>query len=252
VFECLLFFLRHYRGPCAVQFLCTRIAQSNSCAQIQNVRNATPTNSGDTQIVFLADPTSSPEDWESDFDFDAPLFPTQTHRQGPDKDGPISNTTATSTVLSNTERRELEKLLSTLPDLSFDESLLEELDNHKDLSRKGGGAGVGKDKLALKDLLRDIHASSKLFDRHIELLALSTKEGGGSAVCGAETSKRSQSISCSVGGGGVGKGGDEGGLCRRRLSLPTAPNERVLLLEQELAEAVADKNHEAEVRTALY
>lgn len=208
-----------------------------------------------TQIVCLADPTSSPEDWESDFDFDAPLFPTQTHRQGPDKDGhlcPISNTTATSTVLSNTERRELEKLLSTLPDLSFDESLLEELDNHKDLSRKGGGAGVGKDKLALKDLLRDIHASSKLFDRHIELLALSTKEGGGSAVCGAETSKRSQSISCSVGGGGVGKGGDEGGLCRRRLSLPTAPNERVLLLEQELAEAVADKNHEAEVRAALY
>lgn len=202
-------------------------------------------------IFLIADPTSSPEDWESDFDFDAPLFPTQTHRQGPDKD-PISNTTATSTVLSNTERRELEKLLSTLPDLSFDESLLEELDNHKDLSRKGGGAGVGKDKLALKDLLRDIHASSKLFDRHIELLALSTKEGGGSAVCGAETSKRSQSISCSVGGGGVGKGGDEGGLCRRRLSLPTAPNERVLLLEQELAEAVADKNHEAEVRTALY
>ena len=121
-----------------------------------------------TSIPARAD-TTCPEDWEADFYFDAPagetsrpLFPTQPHnRSGAmagGRDGSSTNSGVPGPAISITERRELEKLLSTLPDLFFDEQMLEE-----------PHARDAKEKLALKDLIRDIQASSRSLDVNVEL-----------------------------------------------------------------------------------
>jgi hypothetical protein len=189
--------------------------------------------------VPSTDPISSPEDWEEDFDFDAPavastkaLFPIPQSRAG--KPAPMTSNSVPSAALSTSERRELEKLLSTLPDWTFDESMLDSNNSKTD----------GRDKFDFKDLLRDIHATSKSFDRHIDQLALAAKAQDRTDAIEHPPGARESSTE------GVGGVGGASGY-RHRESQPLSGKELLQTLEQQLVAAVADKDVKGEVAACL-
>jgi hypothetical protein len=98
---------------------------------------------GATLVGLRADPGSSPEDWESDFDFDSStsiLPPPAATRSGNDPSPSGSSPRAAITV---SERRDLEELLKTLPAYP----------NLPQKSQLQNVPTVGK--LGIKDLLRE-------------------------------------------------------------------------------------------------
>ena len=194
-----------------------------------------------------ADPTSSPENWESDFDFDAPagafpmaLFPQQSHGRGASvggvkNDGPAGKKSAAGhTAISSTERRELEKLLGSLPELAFDDHLAcsllsgERQHDSRGASSLAGAANHPKSKLALKDLIRDVavcaNISGQLKDRiHAGVLARGSGSGRRGEKAGA-------------GRGGAGK---------------MSSKEKVQALKQELASAEGEQHMQRQVSVCL-
>ena len=115
-------------------------------------------NCGATLVGLRADPTSSPEDWESDFDFDSTttiLPPPATRGAGLDPSPAAGSSPRVAITVS--ERRDLEELLKTLPTYSqFSEKLATSslLQNLPAIS-----------KLGIKDLLREMqHTASFLSD----------------------------------------------------------------------------------------
>eukprot|EP00961_Rhodomonas_salina_P265811 3592801-Rhodomonas_salina.2 len=115
-----------------------------------------PESTKPTLVGLCADPASSPEDWESDFDFDAPagessnpisltIHPTSAKSKQRSRD--LAPPKQAKTCISTAERRELEELHNTLPVLPFDPDSIE-----CDTPRGH--------KLTVKDLLRDIQSAS--------------------------------------------------------------------------------------------
>lgn len=103
---------------------------------------------GATLVGLRADPGSSPEDWESDFDFDSStsiLPPPAATRSGIDSTPAGSSPRAAVTV---SERRDLEELLKTLP-------------SYPNLSQKSLLQNLPLiSKLGIKDLLREAQQTS--------------------------------------------------------------------------------------------
>ena len=130
-------------------------------------------NCGATLVGLRADPGTSPEDWESDFDFDSStsiLPPPAATRSLMDASSPAGSSPRAAITVS--ERRDLEELLKTLPTYPrCSENIL--LQNLPVIS-----------KLGIKDLLREMQSTSLVPSDPLSDLQSSTKDNTDSPKAG--------------------------------------------------------------------
>ena len=139
---------------------------------------------GATLVGLRADPASSPEDWESDFDFDSssPLLPSSGGGRGVGIGDSATPPTAStgSAAITAAERRELEELLKTLPCFPHHaESFIVEIS----LSSPSSTARISN-KLGIKDLLREMQHSFTPLDSPPQELQSSMKDRAGQPNAG--------------------------------------------------------------------
>jgi hypothetical protein len=113
-------------------------------------------NCGATLVGLRADPASSPEDWENDFDFDSStsILPPSAAARGVGIDPPpaVGQSPSPRTSITVAERRDLEELLKTMPTYPH--------------SSEFWGANLHSQnlpsttKLGIKDLLREMQHTS--------------------------------------------------------------------------------------------
>jgi hypothetical protein len=133
-----------------------------------------------TLVGLRADPTSCPEDWESDFDFDSStsILPPPAAARGAghlQEPSPAAGSSPRA-VITVSERRDLEELLKTLPTYA-------ELSENVVVNDQIPSAPLTK--MSIKDLLREMQHSNSPFADPINDLQTATKNSTDSPKAGS-------------------------------------------------------------------